>query len=58
MAAGSNTIEFRMVQTRASNGQIIGERLQVRTKDTLGALLGEWSDWQDLNATVVIEDIG
>lgn len=62
MAAGSNTIEFRIVQTLAPNGQITGERWQCRTKDTilsvLGVSLGTWSDWQEINVTVVTETVG
>lgn len=59
MAAGSNVIEFRVVQTVAPNGQVCGERWQVRTKDVvlavLGVSLGVWSDWQDINVLVVRE---
>jgi len=59
MAAGSNIIEFRIVQTLAPNGQVIGERWQCRTKDiiiaVLGISLGVWSDWQDINQVVVKE---
>lgn len=59
MAAGSNIIEFRIVQTVAPNGQVCGERWQVRTKDVviavLGVSLGVWSDWQDINVLVVQE---
>lgn len=59
MAAGSNTIEFRIVQTLAPNGQVCGERWQVRTKDTvlsvLGVSLGSWTPWQDINVEIVQE---
>lgn len=59
MAAGANNIEFRIVQTLAPNGQVCGERWQVRTKDiiiaVLGVSLGVWSDWQDINVLVVKE---
>lgn len=59
MAAGSNTIEFRIVQTLAPNGQVCGERWQVRTKDTLitvlGVNLGTWTAWQDVNVEIVQE---
>lgn len=59
MAAGSNLIEFRIVQTVAPNGQVVGERWQVRTKDiiiaVLGISLGTWSPWQEINVEVVKE---
>lgn len=59
MAAGSNIIEFRVVQTLAPNGQVIGERWQCRTKDiiiaVLGVSLGVWSDWQDINVEIFRE---
>lgn len=62
MAAGSNAIEFRIVQTVSSvNGQVIGERWQVRTKDVTASVLGliplasSWSEWQEINVTVVTE---
>lgn len=61
MAAGSNCIEFRIVQTLAPNGQVCGERWQVRTKDVVASVLGliplatAWSAWQDVNVTVVTE---
>lgn len=62
MPAGSNTIEFRIVQTVAPNGQVTGERWQCRTKDVLisvlGLNLGTWSQWQDINVTVVTETVG
>lgn len=61
MAAGSNFIEFRIVQTLAPDGQVCGERWQVRCKSILAAVLGliplsaDWSSWQDINITVVTE---
>lgn len=59
MAAGSNVIEFRIVQTIAPNGQVAGQRLQVRTKDVivavLGVSLGVWSDWQDVSLEILRE---
>lgn len=61
MAAGSNAIEFRIVQTLAPDGQVCGERWQVRTKDVTSSVLGllplasTWSAWQDINVTVVQE---
>lgn len=60
MPAGSNTVEFRIVQTLAPNGQVSGERWQVRTKDTIISLLGvvslgSWTEWQEINTTVVTE---
>ena len=62
MAAGANNIEFRIVQTLAPNGQVAGERWQVRTKDTIINLgivsLSTWSDWQEINVTVVTETVG
>lgn len=61
MAAGANHIEFRIVQTVAPNGQVCGERWQVRTKDiiiaVLGVSLGVWSDWQDINTLIVKEQL-
>lgn len=62
MPAGSNTIEFRIVQTLAPNGQVSGERWQCRTKNTIISILGvelsAWSDWQEINITVVTETVG
>lgn len=63
MAAGSNCIEFRIVQTLAPNGQVSGERWQCRTKDVVASVLGliplasSWSEWQDINVTVVTETV-
>lgn len=63
MAAGSNAIEFRIVQTLAPNGQVIGERWQVRTKDVVSSVLGliplasTWSAWQDINVEIVTETV-
>lgn len=57
--ADSNTIQFRIVQTKNANGDVIGERWQVNTKDTivsiLGVSLGGWSGWQEINTVVVTE---
>ena len=59
MAAGNNVFEVRIVQTIAPNGQVCGERWQIRTKDiiiaVLGISLGTWSPWQDINVLVVQE---
>lgn len=61
MAAGSNSIEFRIVQTLAPNGQVAGTRLQVRTKDVTASILGliplasTWSGWQDVEIETVTE---
>lgn len=61
MAAGSNSIEFRIVQTISPDGLVCGERWQVRTKDVVSSVLGliplasSWSAWQDINVTVVTE---
>ncbi len=61
MAAGNAMIEFRIVQTKAPNGQVIGERWQVRTKAVIAIVLGglpigdTWSPWQDINTEIVIE---
>ena len=61
MAAGSNAVEFRIVQTLAPDGQVCGERWQVKTKDVVSSVLGliplasSWSDWQEINITVVTE---
>lgn len=62
MPAGSNSIEFRIVQTVSEQtGQVIGERWQVRTKDVTASVLGliplasSWSPWQEINVTVVTE---
>lgn len=63
MAAGSNCVEFRIVQTKAANGQVIGERWQVRTKDVVASVLGlipletAWSAWQDINVEIVTETV-
>lgn len=63
MAAGANNIEFRIVQTLAPNGQVCGERWQVRTKNITASVLGliplasQWSDWQDINVEVVTENV-
>lgn len=63
MAAGSNCIEFRIVQTLAPNGQVVGERWQCRTKDVVASVLGlvplatGWTAWQDINTTVVTETV-
>lgn len=54
--AGSNTIQFRWA-VKWLDGQPIDSRLQVRTKDTvigvLGVSLGSWSDWEDIETSVV-----
>lgn len=63
MAAGSNAIEFRIVQTIAPNGQVSGERWQVRTKNVTASVLGliplasSWSDWQDINVEIITENV-
>lgn len=63
MAAGSNAIEFRIVQTLAPDGQVIGERWQVRTKNVVSSVLGliplasTWSEWQDANVEIVTETV-
>lgn len=59
--SGSNSIEFRIVQTIAPNGQVAGSRIQIRTKDIVASVLGliplatQWSQWQDINVIVVNE---
>jgi len=64
MAAGSNCIEFRIVQTLAPNGQVTGERWQVRTKNVVASVLGliplasAWTDWQEINVEIVTETVG
>lgn len=61
MAAGSNSIEFRVVQTIGASGQVIGQRLQVRTKDIVSSVLGviplssTWSAWENVEIEVVTE---
>lgn len=54
---GSNVIQFRWAIKRMADGTIIDQRLQVRTKDVviavLGVSLGVWSDWQDIETAVV-----
>lgn len=54
---GSNVIQFRWAVKRLPDGTIIDQRLQVRTKDVviavLGVSLGVWSDWQDIESAVV-----
>ena len=54
---GSNVIQFRWAIKRMPDGTIIDQRLTVRTKDVviavLGVSLGVWSDWQDIEAAVV-----
>ena len=54
---GSNVIQFRWAIKRMADGTIIDQRLQVRTKDVviavLGVSLGIWSEWQDIETAVV-----
>ena len=63
MPAGSNAIEFRIVQTISADGQVSSERWQCRTKDVVASVLGliplasAWSPWQDINITVVTESL-
>lgn len=59
----ANHTEFRIVQTKAPNGQVCGERWQYRTKDIVGALLNvvplasTWSAWTDINVVVEVEQL-
>ncbi len=63
MAAGSNSIEFRIVHTISPDGQISFVRWQVRTKDVVASVLGliplasAWSPWQEINVSIVTETV-
>lgn len=57
----ANHIEFRLVQTKAPNGQVCGERWQYRTKEITAAILGvipiasTWSEWTNVNVVIEVE---
>lgn len=62
----ANFIEIRRVEVRESDGaggyRTIGWRLQYRTKDMVGAVLGviplaaSWSSWTDMETVVDLQD--
>lgn len=54
---GSNTLQIRRVMQRETDdaGNVsFFETLQFRTRDVLGASLGDWSAWQSLARTDMI----
>lgn len=57
----ANHIEWRIVRTKAPDGQVCGERLQFRTKEVTASLLNvvplasQWSEWTDINVVIEYE---